>query len=89
MAHNDETLEIKIQARGTKAFSFPKQTKISEVIKQAVSIFGFAEGDNFELMLSTNTDEALQPERPLVSYGIKDGDILILTSTGSGVYHGS
>lgn len=85
MAKNDQTLDIKIQARGTKSFSFPKQTKVSEVITQAVAAFGFAAGDNFELMLSTNTDEALQPERPLVSYGIKDGDVLILTATGSGV----
>lgn len=86
MAKNDQTLEIKIQSsRGTKEFSFDKQTKVSEVIVKAVSSFGFEVGDNFELMLSTNTEEALRPERPLVSYGIKDGDILILTATGSGV----
>lgn len=86
MPNNDQTLEIKIQStRATKDFSFPKQAKVSEVINAAVAAFEFAPGDNFELVVSTNLDEILMPERPLVSYGIKDGDILILTATGSGV----
>lgn len=86
MPANDKTLEIKIQSgRGTKDFSFAKETKISEVIIKAVSEFGFAPGDKFELMLSTDKEHALQPERTLVSYHIKDGDTLILTATGSGV----
>jgi WXG100 protein secretion system (Wss), protein YukD len=84
--HDDRTLEIVIQStRGTKTFSFPKETKISDVIEKAVDAFGFAKGDRFELVLATNPGEPLQPERPLVSYHIKDGDILILTAVGGGV----
>jgi hypothetical protein len=83
---NDKELEIKIQSsRGTKDFSFPKTIKVLEVIAQAVQAFEFAPGDSFALMLATNPEEALDPNRPLVSYHVKDGDILILTATGSGV----
>jgi hypothetical protein len=82
----DKDFEITIQStRGTKQFSFPKQNKVSDVISQAISAFGFASGDNFELMLASNTSEALNPERPLVSFNLEDGAVLILTATGSGV----
>jgi basic membrane lipoprotein Med (substrate-binding protein (PBP1-ABC) superfamily) len=86
MKQNDQTLQITIQStRGAKEFSFPKQAKVAEVIAQAIVAFGFAQGDNFQLALADNPAETLQPERPLVSYHIVDGTILILTATGSGV----
>ena len=83
---DDRTLEIVIQStRGSKKFSFPKETKVAEVIEEAIVAFGFAPGDKFELVLATNPGEPLRPERTLVSYHIKDGDILILTAIGGGV----
>lgn len=83
---NDQTLDIKIQStRGTKDFPFSKQTKIAEVISAAVTSFGFAPGDTFELVLMTNPSEPLQPERPLVSFHIVDGTVLVLTAIGGGV----
>lgn len=86
MSPSDKTLEIKIQStRGTKDFSFPKETKIADVIAKAVAAFGFAPGDRFELVLATNPGEPLQPERTLVSYHITDGTILVLTAVGGGV----
>jgi hypothetical protein len=86
MAKNDDILEIKIQStRGEKEFHFPKTTKVSEVIAQAVVAFGFAPGDSFQLVLATNLKEPLSPERPLVSYGITDGTVLVLTAVGKGV----
>lgn len=86
MSPSDKTLDIKIQStRGTKDFSFAKETKIADVIAKAVAEFGFAPGDKFELVLATKPEEALQPERPLVSYHIADGAILILTAIGGGV----
>ena len=86
MSANDKTLEIKIQStRGTKEFSFPKETKIADVIATAVTALGFAPGDRFELVLATNTKEALQPDRTLVSYHITDGTVLVLTAIGGGV----
>ncbi len=40
---HDKTYDIKIQStRGTREFTFPKETKIGEVITSAVSSFGFA-----------------------------------------------
>lgn len=83
---NDKGLEIKIQtSRGTKDFSFPKTIMVSEVIAQAVEVFEFAPGDSFALMLAANPEEELDLNRPLVSYHVKDGDVMILTATGSGV----
>ncbi len=86
MSANEKDLEFTIQStRGTKEFSFPKQAKVGDVIAKAVTAFGFAPGDKFELVLATNPGEPLQPERPLVSYHITDGTILILTAIGGGV----
>ena len=83
---DDRTLEIVIQStRGSKKFSFPKETRIAEVIEEAIVAFGFAPGDKFEFVLATNPGEPLRPERTLVSYHIEDGDILILTAIGGGV----
>jgi len=83
---HDKALEIKIQStRGTKDFTFDKETKIAEVIAKAVAAFGFAPGDKFELVLATNPSEPLSPERTLVSYHITNGTVLILTATGGGV----
>ncbi len=86
MSANEKNLEIKIQStRGTKEFSFPKETKVADVIAKAVTAFGFAPGDKFELVLATKPSELLQPERTLVSYHITDGTVLVLTAIGGGV----
>jgi hypothetical protein len=83
---SDPTLEITIQTtRGSRNFAFAKTTKISEVIQTVVEAFGFAPGDEFQLVFSSDPSQPLQPERPLVSYGIEDGTVLVLTSIGSGV----
>jgi hypothetical protein len=83
---NDKELAVSVQStRGTKSFNFPKTAKISDVISAAVSAFGFAPGDRFELALATNPGEVLQPERPLVSYHVTDGTVFLLTSIGGGV----
>lgn len=86
MNSSDKMLDFKIQStRGTKDFSFAKETKIVDVIAAAVEAFGFAPGDKFELVLATNPEEPLQPQRTLVSYQIADGTILVLTAIGGGV----
>ena len=86
MNASDKKIDLNIKTtRGSKQFSFPKQTKIEEVIRQFVSAFGFARGDSFQLVLASNPQEALQPERTLVSYHLTDGTNLILTAIGSGV----
>lgn len=86
MSAQDRDLEIKIQStRGTKEFTFPKETKIAEAITSAVHAFGFAPGDKFELVLATNPGEPLRPERTLASYQITDGTVLVLTAIGAGV----
>ena len=86
MSANDKTLDIKIQStRGTKDFSFAKETKVADVITTAIGAFGFAPGDKFELVLASDPGQPLQPDRPLVSYHITDGTVLVLTAIGGGV----
>jgi hypothetical protein len=86
MNPHDNDIDVKIQStRGAKDFSFPKQTKVADVIAKALTAFGFAPGDKFELVLASNPGEALQPERPLVSYHVADGMVLVLTAIGGGV----
>lgn len=81
-----DSLNVTVQStRGAKPFSFAKTAKISEVISAAVSAFGFAPGDRFELALASNPGEILLPERTLVSYHVMEGTVLLLTSIGGGV----
>jgi len=86
MSPHDNTIEVKIQStRGTKDFAFPKTAKVSDVIAQAITTFGFVPGDKFELVLASDPGQPLQPERILVSLHIADGTLFILTAVGGGV----
>jgi hypothetical protein len=83
----DKDLTINIKTtRGKWETTFPKITKIQEVIQAVIQNFGFATNGNYELRLESDPDTALKPERPLVSYGIKDGDTLIFTDLGVAVW---
>jgi hypothetical protein len=83
---NDAEITLIIQTvRGDKTHTFPKQAKIAEVIAWVVKECGFAAGDRFELVLASNPQEVLQPERPLVSFQLEDNTRVILTMFGSGV----
>ncbi len=82
--HDDVSIIIQ-STRGEKPFTYPKTTKISEVIEQAVAAFGFVKGDKFSLALASDPGTTLDPNRPLVSYHIVDGTKLILSAIGGGV----
>jgi hypothetical protein len=81
----DNSIKIVIQSpRGRKPFTFEKTTKVSEVIETARTAFGFEPG-TFSLKRES-TGEVLAPERPLVSYHVKDDEVLLLIpEMGSGV----
>ncbi|WP_124819333.1 hypothetical protein [Burkholderia cepacia] len=95
MAHVDEvpavaaahaqslTLTI-IWADEDGEFTVPKTTKVSELIGLAVAQFTLSPTDKYDLMLPSG-GQPLEHDRPLVSYHLKDGDQLLLTSTGGGV----
>jgi hypothetical protein len=73
-----------VTGRGEKSYTLPQETKVSEVIQRAVEDFGYPAGDRY-VLTRQKTGEELKPERPLVSYGIGDGEILVLSAVGSGV----
>lgn len=85
-AKNDQTLEITISTtQGDWATSYVKNTKVQDVITSVVEHFGFAVNGNYQLAINTKPVTILAPQRPLVSYGIKDGDILEFTDLGAAV----
>lgn len=65
--------------------TFPKTSKISEVISAVVQQFEFASNGQYELKLDSDPNVELDPQRPLVSFGIKDGDKLIFIDFGQAV----
>jgi len=84
MKDNELSVAI-LTTKGTWDTSFKKNMKVSEVIQATINHFGFSEKGNYELRAEKTPDVAMKPERPLVSYGIKDGDKLILTDLGVAV----
>lgn len=82
MAVDEVKLEI-ATPKGLFNGSFPKTTKISEVIDAVVLSLGLDGTDALELV---NDGSVLQPtERPLVSFGLAGTVQLDLVATGSGV----
>ncbi|MDH5691229.1 MAG: ubiquitin-like protein [Candidatus Bathyarchaeota archaeon] len=63
-------------ARGSVELEVPKTTKVQEVLQTAVAKLNLGRWEEYELVFK---GEVLKGERPLVSYGIKDGDHLDLT----------
>ena len=65
--------------------TFEKTDKVQEVVQAVIQHFGFAPDGNYELRLANDPDTVLTPERPLVSYGIENGDVLVFTDLGVAV----
>lgn len=59
---------------------YPISTKVEQVIADARAVFGFVEEDSRYTLLRGK--EVLAPERPLASYQIEDGTLLILSVQG-------
>lgn len=85
MKDNEISITI-LTTQGSWDTSFVKTTKVAKVIQAVINHFGFASNGNYELRAEKNPDEALKPDRPLVSYGIQDGDKLIFTDLGVAVW---
>ena len=82
MAVDEVTLEI-ATPKGLFNGSFPKTTKVKDVIQAVVAALGIDGGEALELV---HNGEVLQPvERPLVSFGLSGTVKLDLVATGSGV----
>ena len=79
---DEVTLEVATPS-GVFTRTFPKNTKVEDVIQAVVEDQQLAEGDSFELV---HNGEVLQPvQRPLVSFGLTGTVLLELVATGSGV----
>ncbi len=82
-ADADLTIEV-VTSRGRGTFTFDKTIKVSEVIQHVRDHFDLTGQGTFEL-IPEDGDEPLKKERPLVSFGIEDGDVFVLTSGGKNV----
>ena len=84
--NEDNNITVQIETtQGTWKTTFPKTTKVQEVIQAILSHFGFVANGRYELLLDNDPDNALTPERPLVSYSIEDNDVLVFTDLGIAV----
>ncbi len=82
MSHDDVTLEIGTP-KGLFTGTFPKTTKIEDVIAAVVAAKGLDGAEGLELVYN---GQPLQPvQRPLVSFGLHGTVQLELVATGSGV----
>jgi hypothetical protein len=83
---NDSILSLSIKTPlGIWQQNFLKTTKVQEVIDAVRIHFGFAANGSYDLRLESNPNEPLKSERTLVSYHLKDGDVLIFSDLGVGV----
>ena len=84
-AQADAELSITIiTSRGKSDFTFSKTVKIEEVIQKVRDHFELTGGEQFDL-IRKGDEEELGRNRPLVSFGVKDGDQFILTGGGRNV----
>lgn len=63
-------------------FTFEKTTKVGDAAKHAATTLGFAADGTYTFSFN---GETLDREKPLVSYHLKDGDVVILTDIGRAV----
>jgi hypothetical protein len=84
MQKQDHELTLVIEtSQGEWESNFPKTYKVSEVIAAIIKHFGFSGEGKYQLKLSNG--ETMNPERPLVSYHLKDGDHLTFVDLGVAV----
>ncbi len=82
--HHDHELTLTIETtQGEWLNNFDKNAKVGDVIEAVRQHFGFSPEGRYELHLMNG--EVMRKERPLVSYGLKDGDHLIFTDLGVAV----
>lgn len=79
---NEISLTIQSAQGDWTSAVFDKTTKVEQVIAKAVDHFGFPKGSKYDLSLN---NKIMKPQRNLVSYDVKDGDVLVLTELGVAV----
>ena len=80
----DQELTIVIEStQGNWEETFAKTAKVSEIIDATKQHFGFSQEGKYQLKLANG--ETMIPERPLVSYHLKDGDHLTFVDLGVAV----
>lgn len=64
---------------------FDKTSKISDVINAIIEHFGFSREGKYQLVKKSEPSKPLEPHRTLVSYGIKNGEVLVFLDLGVAV----
>lgn len=80
-----QTLSVTVSSsKGAFKADFQKTATVADVIAAAITTQGLGgSADSFEVFLG---DDALTPTtRPLVSFHVKDGDVLLVAPQGEGV----
>ena len=83
---NDKLILVLVKTpQGEWENEFLKTDKILDVLNAVIKHFGFDANGKYDLRLADNIEEALDGNRPLVSYGFTDGVILIFSDLGIAV----
>jgi hypothetical protein len=83
---NDKKLSLVIQTgRGSADHKFRPEDKVEDVIAWAIDRFDLSSTEPWEVVRQATGGAPLEPQRTLGSYGLKDGEILIISAAGGGV----
>jgi len=78
----NNTISITVDStRGSIELEVLKTVKVQEVIEISTSKLGLEKPEEYELFYA---GQSMKRERPLVSYGVKDGDHLDLVRIAAG-----
>lgn len=82
----DKKLRLLIQTgRGSAEHNFRPDDKVEEVIAWGIDRFDLSSTEPWEIVRQSTGGAPLEPHQTLESYGILDGEILIISAAGSGV----
>ena len=74
---NQVTVKLKT-TKGDWETTFQKSTRVKDVILALKVHFRLPKDSNFTLYKQTSPEIGFEPDRALVNYNVKDGDILVL-----------
>ncbi len=74
---NQVTVNLKT-TKGDWETTFQKSTRVKDVILALKVHFRFPKDSKFSLCNQTSPEIDFEPDRALVNYNVKDGDILVL-----------
>ena len=79
---SDQMITITVRTtQGVLTRDYDKNTQLVQILEAVKQEYGFAPDGNYELIRKLD-NSALDLQRPVVSYGLRDGEVLTFTDLG-------